>query len=158
MTSNGGLVIRGLSPVISVFFEKRKTSPWSNQRRGFQPPLIYKNERLMRRNELCNFLRHLKDAMPGGICSSTLRNRGESIVCKLENLRVTADLRHRAAVLVQRAYRSIIANLLYLRVVGTYSLKLELHRLADVLHKIVFGERRPDFIAQQRRRRNQDAG
>src|SRR6266851_5262800 len=103
-----------------VFFEKRNASPWSDQRRGFQPTLIYKNERILRRNKVCNFLRHLIDAVPGGICSSTSWKGGESIVCESENLRITADLSHRAAVLVQRAYCSIIANLLYLRAVGTY--------------------------------------
>src|SRR6266446_3445885 len=133
---------------MSVFFEKRNTSPWGNQRCSFQLSLIYKNERILRRDEFCNFLRHLIDAVTGGICSLTPRNRVESIVCELENLRVTADVRHRAAVLVQRVCCSIIANLLYLRAVGTYSLKLALHRLADVLRTIICGKRRPDLIAQ----------
>src|SRR5260370_22740093 len=142
---------------MSVFFEKRNTSPWSDEGRGLQPTLIEKNERIVRSNELCNYLCHIIGSVPGGICSSASPNRGESIVCELENLRVTADLRHRAAVLVQRIYRSIIANLLYLQAVGTYSLKILLHHLADVLRTIIFGKRRPDLIAQQRRRRNQAA-
>src|SRR5260370_18417103 len=128
---------------MSVFFEKRNTSPWSDQRRGFQPTLIYKNERILRWNELCNFLCHIIGSVPGGICSSASPNRGESIVCELENLRVTADLRHRAAVLVQRIYRSIIANLLYLQAVGTYSLKILLPHLADFLRTIIFANPPP---------------
>src|SRR6266478_6054907 len=133
--ANSGLVIHRLSPVMSVFFDKRNPPPRRDQGRSFQPTLIYENKRILRRNELCDFLRHLIGMVPGRIGPSTSRNRGESIVCELENLRVTA-------------------NLLYLGAVGTYGLELALHRLADVLRTIVFGKRRPDLIAQERRRRN----
>src|SRR6266481_4680049 len=101
---------------------------------------------------------HLVYEVPSRICPSISRNRSESIVRELENLRVTADLRHRAAVLVQRAYRSVITNLFYLRAVGTHCLKFARHCLANVLHTIVFRKRRPDLIAQERGRRNQAAG
>src|SRR5260221_13454794 len=126
---------------MSVFFDKRNTPPRRDQGRSFQPTLIYENKRILRRNELCDFLRYLIGMAPGRIGPSTSRNRGESIVCELENLRVTADLRYRTAVLVQRFYGSIIANLLYLGAVGTHGLEAAPHRFAGCLLSKVIWER-----------------
>src|SRR5258708_29528174 len=152
--ANSGLVIHRLSPVMSVFFDKRNQPPRRDQGRSFQPTLIYENKRILRRNELCDFLRYLIGMVPGRIGPSTSRNRGESIVCELENLRVTADLRYRTAVLVQRSYGSIIGDLLYLGAVGTDGLGPALHPLADVFPPILFGKRRPHPLSQQPRQRN----
>src|SRR5260221_13439187 len=135
---------------MSVFFDKRNTPPRRDQGRSFQPTLIYENKRILRRNELCDFLRYLIGMVPGRIGPSTSRNRGESIVCELENLRVTADLRYRTAVLVQRSYGSIIANLLYLGAVGTYGFELTLHPLGDFFPAVLFWKRRPDLISPER--------
>src|SRR5690348_6530739 len=112
--ADGGLVIGRLSPVISVLFQEGHASSWGDQRRGFQTPLIHKNERFLGWNDFGDFLRHLIDAVPGGIGSSVGGNGGQPIVLELKDLGVAADLRHRATILIQRAYRPIVANLLYL--------------------------------------------
>src|SRR5260221_11738668 len=128
---------------MSVFVDKRNTPPRRDQGRSFQPTLIYENKRILRRNELCDFLRYLIGMVPGRIGPSTSRNRGESIVCELENLRVTADLRYRTAVLVQRFYGSIITNLLYFGWGGTNGLEVAPHCLGYGFPQNSFGSGAP---------------